>query len=90
MKILVLNAGSSSQKSCLYEISDETIPQQAPQPLWEGKVNWTQDRGVAEIEVKTATGAVLQESIYGDSRRAHVTYMLYSLTRGATKVISQL
>ncbi|MCM0591751.1 MAG: acetate kinase [Gloeotrichia echinulata IR180] len=90
MKILVLNAGSSSQKSCLYEISDKTIPQQAPQPLWEGKVNWTQDRGVAEIEVKTATGAVLQESIYGDSRRAHVTYMLYSLTRGATKVISQL
>ncbi len=89
MKILVLNAGSSSQKSCLYEISDDAIPKQAPQPLWEGKVNWTQDRGVAEIEVKTATGAVLQESIYGDSRRAHVTYMLYSLTRGATKVISQ-
>lgn len=90
MKILVLNAGSSSQKSCLYEISDDAIPKEAPQPLWEGKVNWTQDRGVAEIEVKTATGAVLQESIYGDSRRAHVTYMLYSLTRGATKVISQL
>ncbi|MBD2293030.1 acetate kinase [Anabaena sphaerica FACHB-251] len=90
MKILVLNAGSSSQKSCLYEITDDTLPQQAPQPLWEGKVNWTQDRGVAEIEVKTATGEVLQESIYGDSRKAHVAYMLYTLTRGATKVIGQL
>ncbi|OUL32828.1 acetate kinase [Nostoc sp. T09] len=90
MKILVLNAGSSSQKSCLYEITDDALPKLAPQPLWEGKVNWTQDRGVAEIQVKTATGEELQESIYADSRQAHVTYMLYTLTRGATKVIGQL
>ncbi|TAF17421.1 MAG: acetate kinase, partial [Nostocales cyanobacterium] len=53
-------------------------------------VNWTQDRGVAEIEVKTATGAVLKESIYGDSRKAHTAYMLYTLSRGATKVIDDL
>ncbi len=90
MKVLILNAGSSSQKSCLYEIADDTLPNEALQPLWEGKVNWTQDRGVAEIEVKTATGETLQESIYGDSRRAHVAYMLYTLSRGATKVIGQL
>jgi acetate kinase len=90
MKILVLNAGSSSQKSCLYEIADNSLPQEPPQPLWSGKVNWTEDRGVAEIEVKTATGEVLQESIYGDSRRAHVAYMLYTLSRGATKVVDDL
>ncbi|MBW4617463.1 MAG: acetate kinase [Desmonostoc vinosum HA7617-LM4] len=89
MKILILNAGSSSQKSCLYEIN-ETLPNEAPEPLWQGKVNWTQDRGVAEIKVKTITGATLQEEIYGDSRQAHVAYMLYTLTRGATKVIGQL
>lgn len=90
MKILILNAGSSSQKSCLYEITDEAPPNQAPQPLWEGKVTWTQDRGGAEIEVKTATGETLQETIYGDSRQAHVVYMLYTLSRGNTKVINQL
>ncbi|MCF2146418.1 acetate kinase [Desmonostoc muscorum LEGE 12446] len=90
MKILVLNAGSSSQKSCLYEIADEALPTQAPQPLWEGKVNWTQDKGVAEVEVKTATGAKLQESIPGDSPQAHLTYMLNTLTRDVTKVINQL
>lgn len=90
MKILVLNAGSSSQKGYLYEIPGDSLPQEALQPLWEGRVNWTQDRGVAEIEVKTATGEVLRESIYGDSRKAHVAYMLYTLTRGATKVISNL
>lgn len=90
MKILVLNAGSSSQKSCLYEIADEAFPTQAAQPLWEGKINWVQDRGVAEIEVKTAMGATLQESISGDSPQAHLNYMLNTLSDGATKVIDQL
>ncbi|MBN3941353.1 acetate kinase [Nostoc sp. NMS9] len=90
MKILVLNAGSSSQKICLYEIADAALPTQAPQPLWEGKINWTQDRGMAEIEVKTATGATLQESISGNSPQAHLTYILNTLSHGATKVIERL
>lgn len=90
MKILVLNAGSSSQKSCLYEIADRAFSTQAAQPLWEGKINWTQDRSVAEIEVKTDTGATLQESISGDSLQAHLTYMLHTLSNGTTKVIDQL
>ncbi|QSJ16198.1 acetate kinase [Nostoc sp. UHCC 0702] len=90
MKILVLNAGSSSQKICLYEIANEGLPKEAPQPLWEGKVNWTQDQGVAEIEVKTAKGETLQESISGDSRHAHLAYMLHTLSDGATRVIDQL
>ncbi len=89
MKILVLNAGSSTQKSCLYEIADEAFSTQAAQPLWEGKINWTQDRGVAEIEVKTATSA-MQESISDDSPQAHLTYMLHTLSDGATKVIDRL
>ncbi|PHJ69243.1 acetate kinase [Nostoc linckia z18] len=90
MKILVLNAGSSSQKSCLYEIADEALPTQAPKPVWEGKVNWTQDHGVAEIEVKTAIGATVENSISGESPEAHLAYMLNTLTDGATKVINQL
>lgn len=90
MKILVLNAGSSSQKSCLYEIADIALPTQAAQPIWEGKINWTQDRGVAEIDVKTGTGARLQESISGDSPQAHLTYMLNTLSDGDTKVIDRL
>ncbi|OYE05228.1 acetate kinase [Nostoc sp. 'Peltigera membranacea cyanobiont' 232] len=90
MKILVLNAGSSTQKSCLYEIADEALSTEASQPLWEGKINWTQNRSVAEIEVKTGTGATLQESISDDSLQAHLTYMLHTLTDGATKVIDRL
>ncbi|MEH2072276.1 MAG: acetate kinase [Nostoc sp.] len=90
MKILVLNAGSSSQKSCLYEIPNQALLNQAAQPLWEGKVNWTQDNGMAEIEVKTATGAKLQESISSDSPQTHLTHLLNTLIRDPTKVINRL
>jgi acetate kinase len=90
MKILVLNAGSSSQKSCLYKIADNALPTQAPQPIWEGKINWAQDRGVAEIDVKTGTGATLQKSISGDSPQAHLSYILNTLSDGNTKVIDRL
>ena len=42
MKILVLNSGSSSQKACLYEIA-ETLPDNPPACLWEGKIEWLGD-----------------------------------------------
>jgi acetate kinase len=47
MKILVLNSGSSSQKSCLYELS-APLPDSPPAPLWEGKVEWQSNRAVLE------------------------------------------
>ncbi|MEA5620272.1 acetate kinase [Cronbergia sp. UHCC 0137] len=90
MKILVLNAGSSSQKSCLYEITNDTLPMKAPQPIWQGEVNWTEDRDSGAIKVKTATGETLEEIISGYSRQANVIYMLDALTHGATKVIDYL
>ena len=89
MKILILNAGSSSQKSCLYDITSP-IPNLAPQPLWEGKINWTQDQNPAEITVKTATGAKLQETLAGDSRQVQFAYLLSTLINGTTKVIDDL
>jgi acetate kinase len=89
MKILILNAGSSSQKSCLYDVTtmNSTL---APQPLWEGKMNWTQDQNEAEITVKTVTGATLQETISGDSRQVQFAYLLSTLVNGETKVIDDL
>jgi acetate kinase len=90
MKILVLNAGSSSQKSCLYEIPGDTLPQEAPQPIWESKVDWTHRQGVAEVEVKTATGRILQEEIKANSQSAVIAHLLATLTQGNTKVINNL
>lgn len=86
MKILVLNAGSSSQKSCLYQIGD-SLPDSALEPLWEAKVDWTHHQGFAEIKVKTSGGAVLEEEIEADSRPAVIAHMLNTLLGGDTKVI---
>ncbi len=39
MKILVVNSGSSSQKSCVYEIGD-TLPDDPAKPIWERRIEW--------------------------------------------------
>ncbi len=88
MKILVLNAGSSSQKSCLYELDGE-LPNQPPQPIWEAKVDWTHHQSFAEIEVKTQQGAVLQAEIPGQDRPEVIAQMLDKLWSGQTAVIQQ-
>ena len=63
MNILILNAGSSSLKSCLYQLPLDDLPEQPPEPLWQGAVDWTHHQDMAEIKVKTASGAVLQAQI---------------------------
>ncbi len=88
MKILVLNAGSSSQKSCLYEITG-ALPDHPPQPVWEAAVDWTHHQGFAQIKIKTAGGAVLEEEIRTTSRPDVIAYLLNSLAQGETQVISQ-
>lgn len=95
MKILVLNAGSSSQKSCLYQL-DETLPELPPAPLWEAKVDWTKHPGMAELEVKTHSsisctptkGTVLEEQLQTDSRPDVIAHMLETLWSGHTQVIA--
>lgn len=86
MKILVLNAGSSSQKSCLYQI-DDSLPDSPPEPLWEAKVDWTHHPGVAEIKIKTDQGVVTQE-LPSNSRPEVIYHLLDTLTD--TGVISDL
>ena len=56
MKILALNAGSSSQKSRLYDV-DQAPGLLPPQPLWEAEIDWGQKPGVAVLRVETASGA---------------------------------
>jgi acetate kinase len=63
MKVLILNAGSSSQKSCLYDLPDNHLPTNPPEPLWEGAVDWTHQNGAAEIRIKTAKGVKYQAEI---------------------------
>ena len=39
MKILVLNSGSSTQKSALYDLASASFTEPVA-PLWEGKLEW--------------------------------------------------
>jgi acetate kinase len=89
MKILVLNAGSSSQKSCLYELND-VLPDRPPQPLWEAQIDWNHRQGVAELKVETASETELEEEFPSDSREAAISRMLETLWQGKTQVINSL
>ncbi|MGP1385232.1 MAG: acetate kinase [Thainema sp.] len=86
MKILVLNAGSSSQKSGLYDIGD-TLPDTPPAPLWEAQLDWTHQEGKVDLEVTTHHGATCQQQLQSDSRFADTQRMLESLWAGDTQVI---
>lgn len=87
MKILVLNAGSSSQKSCLYQLND-SLPQVPIQPLWEAKIDLSRHQGVAEIKVKGS--AVLEAELPTESRQSVISRVLNTLIEGKTRVIENL
>ncbi len=88
MKILVLNAGSSSQKSCLYDLA-ESLPDAPPAPLWEAQLDWTHEEGKVELTVKTQQDTERQEQLESDSRLSDTQRMLETLWAGDTKVIDQ-
>lgn len=84
MRILVLNAGSSSQKTCLYEIGD-SLPQDPPEPLWEGKVQVHGNQ--AEIHAKNLHGnrVEYQLKIETESGSGSVGQLLGELWSGKAK-----
>jgi len=92
-----MNAGSSSQKSCLYELGDELGDELNNElgdkltntvPLWEASVDWTHDPQRAEMKVKTKSGGKLEREITG-SRTEVIGTMLETLWAGETKVIDR-
>jgi acetate kinase len=90
VKILVLNAGSSSQKSRLYEIAGTAaLPELAPAPLWQADADWTHHRGITEVKISTASGATLEENLDTDVRSKVIGYILKTLWSGRTQVLSQ-
>ncbi|MEP6518934.1 acetate/propionate family kinase [Microcoleus vaginatus] len=89
MKILVLNAGSSSQKSCLYELNG-VLPDRPLQPLWSAQIDWTHQQGIAELKVKTAKGDRLEEEFASESREDAISRMLESLWKGRIQTINDL
>src|SRR6202047_5160734 len=85
MKILVLNSGSSSQKSCLYELG-KTLPEHPPAPVWEGKIEW--DGSQADIQVRNSQGAQLKNRVQVTSRSHAIRQLLDTLWNGNLRVAS--
>ena len=85
MKVLVLNSGSSSQKSSLYEIG-ETVADDPPAFLWEGKIEWHGD--IAEAEVKNSRGTVQRSSVQVLSRAEAVEHLLSTLWQDKTRAVA--
>jgi acetate kinase len=88
MKILVLNAGSSSQKIRLYDVR-EPLPDQAPEPLWKGDADWTKTKDKADLLIENIHGQKHEEEIEAGSRSEIVGKMVQMLWSGPTKVIEQ-
>jgi acetate kinase len=87
VKILVLNSGSSSQKACLFDLA-APLPDDPPEPLWEGKLEWRDDR--ATLEARTASGAVVKENVERGERSAASYRLLNELASGKTRVLESL
>ncbi len=87
MKILILNAGSSSQKSCLYEINEPILPDYPLHPIWEANIDWTASKELGLMTVKTAK--VKQEyPLDLKSKSRAIAQMFDTLILGEAKVLN--
>ncbi|WP_299406250.1 acetate kinase [Acaryochloris sp. IP29b_bin.148] len=84
MKILVLNAGSSSHKCCLYAI-EGSLPDHPPPPLWEAQLDW-HDPNHASLRVTTERGDI-EKDLSSVSRFDALSNLLITLWHGPTQVI---
>ncbi len=89
MKILVLNAGSSSQKSCLYEIKGDNLPVDPPTPLWQAQIDWHDREESADLKVTNDRGEELHETFPSTSKLDDTLKVLETLWKGRTQSIDR-
>ncbi|MGB3294593.1 MAG: acetate kinase [Phormidesmis sp.] len=88
MNILLLNAGSSSHKSCLYQSGAGAEPPAGPPlPLWEAQIDWQQS---PPLLTATGTEKTVKIDLAGDDRAEAIAQMLHTLHQGETAVLSGL
>lgn len=87
MKVLVLNAGSSSQKCRLYDITGEP-PSIPPAPLWAADADWTARAGTVELTI-TANGHTMTTELPRGERAEVIEQMLHTLWSGETQVVAR-
>ncbi|MEB3289260.1 MAG: acetate kinase [Leptolyngbya sp.] len=90
MKILVLNAGSSSHKSCLFDLTQRSAPGLAPSPIWRAALDWTHAEGQVELSATTEAGSSLHQSLSITDKAEGIAAMLKTLVEGETQVLAHL
>src|SRR2546428_911000 len=88
MKILVFNAGSSSLKSHLYELTGASPPEEPATPLWDLEADWSRHGAPARIQVRTASGHVDQREVPIDRLREEFIPIIETLWSGDARVIA--
>jgi acetate kinase len=84
MKILVLNAGSSSLKCQLFQAGAVDV---AETPLWEAEADWKQLPGPASLKIRNANQPKKEEQINLQSLENTVEHLLTELVEGDHAVI---
>jgi len=85
MKILVLNSGSSSQKTALFDFGPDVTRDPAA-PLWEGKLDW--DGSKETLTIRNSAGKKIHsENQTGTDRETSVEKLLQDLWSGPTAVL---
>ncbi|MBE9140000.1 acetate kinase [Nodosilinea sp. LEGE 07088] len=87
MKILVLNAGSSSHKSCLFDLAKDNSD--APNPLWRAALDWTHQAGSVELSA-SGGGESVQQVLPITDKAAGIEAMVNTLVEGPTQVLGSL
>ena len=86
MKILVLNSGSSTQKSALFELASQSRFEPVA-PIWKGKLEW--DGAQETLAVENADGKKVNEeaTVPADDGKASLEKLLQKLWQPPTQVI---
>ncbi len=90
MKILVLNAGSSSHKSCLFDLSQRNPDSGPAAPVWRASLDWTHAEGIVELTAENQAGDVHQVSLAITDRAEGIAALLKTLVKGRTQVLETL
>ncbi len=83
VNVLVLNGGSSSQKSCLYRL-EAPLPDTPPPPLWRGTIDWSGGGWL----VAQAGPHRLERQLTPEDRPRAIAHLLATLVEGETAVLS--
>lgn len=87
MKILVLNAGSSSQKCALYEITERSEPGKEMTPLWKASVEKEPKGHRKQLRVRTQTHS-LDTSLTSESWSQSLASVMDTMVAGETKILN--